>query len=120
MSVLVPHGIASWVVKFDADFRMYHVPVDGRYVVRSLRPSPSKSSHRRRGVTPLAIRTPHRKDCEVERRLSDTVTVTVWNPALAADSVPVITPVVAFRLSPCGKPVALYVSGSASGSVALN
>ena len=49
---------------------------------------------------------------------SETVTVTVYAPGLLDASVPAMIPVVAFTLRPAGRPVALYVSGSPSGSFA--
>src|SRR5258706_8056044 len=50
---------------------------------------------------------------------SETVTVTLCGPALAYDSVPVIAPVVGLIVSAGGSPVALYVSVSPSGSLAV-
>src|SRR5258706_4809905 len=50
---------------------------------------------------------------------SVTVTVTLCVPALAYDNVPVIAPVVGLIVSASGSPVALYVSVSPSGSLAV-
>src|SRR5258706_15318301 len=50
---------------------------------------------------------------------SETVTVTLWEPALAYDNVPVIAPVVGLIVRAGGSPVALYVSVSPSGSLAV-
>src|SRR5258706_3770175 len=50
---------------------------------------------------------------------SDTVTVTLCAPALAYDSVPVMRALVGLIVSEGGNPVALYVSVSPSGSLAV-
>src|SRR5258706_696688 len=50
---------------------------------------------------------------------SDAVTVTLCAPALAYDSVPVMRPVAVLIVSAGGSPVALYVSVSPSGSLAV-
>src|SRR5258706_3199689 len=50
---------------------------------------------------------------------SETLTVTLRAPALAYDSVPVIAPVVGLIVSAGGSPVALNVSVSPSGSLAM-
>src|SRR5258706_2674682 len=50
---------------------------------------------------------------------SETLTVTLCEPALAYDSVPVMRPVAGLIVSAGGSPVALYVSVSPSGSLAV-
>src|SRR5258705_138168 len=50
---------------------------------------------------------------------SETLTVTLCAPALAYDSVPVMRPVAGLIVSAGGSPVALYVSVSPSGSLAV-
>jgi hypothetical protein len=52
--------------------------------------------------------------------LSETVAVTLYAPALVDVSVPDMSPVVGFTLSVAGSPVALYVRGLPSGSLATN
>src|SRR5262245_46425445 len=51
---------------------------------------------------------------------SDTETVTEYVPALPIASVPEMSPVAALTVSGAGKPVALYVSESPSGSLPIS
>jgi len=69
-----------------------------------------------------AIVTVHVKDTLAMATPSDTVAVTLYGlPTTAVEGmVPPIIPVVALRLRPGGKPVALKVRESLSGSLALS
>src|SRR5713226_2376826 len=112
MSPLVPSATPKLVVKFAPDLRTCHVPVDGRYTVTSVFRSPSKSPRVERFVTLQA------NVWLLDRLPSDAVTVTAYRPALVVGNVPAISPVTALMVSAGGRPVALYVSRSPSGSLA--
>ena len=68
-----------------------------------------------------AVGTVHVKDALTLATPSDTVTVTLYGLPTAAPgaTVPLMSPVVVLILRPGGKPVALKVRASPSGSLAL-